>query len=76
MLNKLDYRSIQVVLTGIAVEHYVNDWIVAIEDISEQCREIYHLIENGKIEEATKLLPIEQIYPLPNELKKNIMYSL
>ncbi len=76
LLNKLDYRSIQVGLTGIAVKHYVNDWIVSIEDISEKCREIYHLIENNQIDEATKLLPVEMIYPLPNELKKNIMYSL
>ena len=74
-LNKLDYRSIQVGLTGIAVEKYVNDWVVSIEDISDNCKLIHSLILNKKIEEAKQLLPLENIYPLPNELKAKILYS-
>ena len=74
-LNKLDYRSIQVGLTGIAVEKYVNDWIVSIDDISEKCREIHSLILDKKIQEATQLIPLENIYPLPNNLKALILYS-
>ena len=74
-LDKLDYRSIQVGLTGIAIDKYVNDWIVSIEDISEKCRDIHSLILEKKIKEATQLLPLEYIYPLPNNLKQNIMYS-
>ncbi|MEW7278186.1 DUF4291 domain-containing protein [Aquimarina sp. 2201CG1-2-11] len=75
-LNKLDYRSIQVGLTGIAVEKYVNDWIVSIEDISDKSKHIHSLVLNNKIEEAKQLLPLENIYPLPNTFKENIMYSL
>ncbi len=74
-LNKLDYRSIQVGLTGIAVEKYVNYWIVSIEDISEKCRHIHSLILDKKIEEATKLLPLEIMYPLPDNLKNQILHS-
>ena len=74
-LDKLDYRSIQVGLTGIAIDKYVNDWIVSIEDISEKCRDIHSLILEKKIKEATQLLPLEYIYPLPNNLKQNIMHS-
>ena len=74
-LNNLDYRSIQVGLTGMAVEKYVNDWIVSIEDISKQCRKIHSLVLNKKIEEATLLLPLENLYPLPENLKTKILYS-
>lgn len=74
-LNKLDYRSIQVGLTGIAVEKYVNDWIVSIEDISDKCRHIHSLILDKKIEEANQLLPLEKIYPLSDNLKTKILYS-
>ncbi|GAA5042323.1 hypothetical protein GCM10011506_44310 [Marivirga lumbricoides] len=74
-LNNLDYRSIQVGLTGIAVEKYVNDWIVSIEDISDKCRQIHSLVLDKKIEEAKQLLPHENIYPLPDNLKTQILYS-
>ncbi|GGW49157.1 DUF4291 domain-containing protein [Arenibacter certesii] len=74
-LNNLDYRSIQVGLTGIAVEKFVNDWIVSIEDISEKCRHIHSLVLNKKIVEAKQLLPLEKVYPLPNNLKIRIHYS-
>lgn len=75
-LNKLDYRSIQVGLTGIAVEKYVNDWIVEIEDISEKCREIYSLILNNKIDEAKNLIPKEDNYSIPEEIAGIIDYSV
>lgn len=71
-LNNLSYRSIQVGLTGIAVENYVNEWIVGIEDISEKCRKIHSLILDKKTEEAKSLLPPENIYLLSDELKKII----
>jgi hypothetical protein len=71
-LNKLDYRTIQVGLTGIAVEKYVNEWVVSIEDISGKCRVIHDLILDNQTEQAKKLLPIENAYPLPNILKEKI----
>lgn len=71
-LNNLNYRSIQVGLTGVAVERYVNEWIVGIEDISEKCREIRSLILTKKTEEAISLLPLEKIYPTNEELNKII----
>jgi hypothetical protein len=75
-LNNLDYRSIQVGLTGIAVEKYVNEWIVAIEDISEKCQKIHSLILAKKTEEAISLLPHENIYPISDEIKVVIDHSL
>ena len=68
-LQNLNYRSIQIGLTGAAVKHYVNDWIVAIDDITPLCRQIHTLILDKKIEEAKSLLPLENIYPLSSTLK-------
>lgn len=64
----LHYRSIQVGLSGIAVEKYVTDWIVQIDHITEQCKYIYQLINENKITQAKDLLPHEQLYPLPENI--------
>lgn len=68
-LQNLNYRSIQIGLTGIAVEHYVNEWIVSIKDITPLCKQIHSLVLDKKIEEAKKMLPLENIYHLSDELK-------
>jgi hypothetical protein len=74
-LKNLNYRSIQIGLTGIAVKLYVNDWIVSIDDISPLCKKIHSLVLDKKIEEAKSLLPLENIYPLSDDLKEIIRYS-
>lgn len=74
-LNNLNYRSIQVGLTGVAVEKYVNKWIVNIEDISEKCLKIQSLVLDKKTEEAKSLLPPENIYFVPDDIKKIIGHS-
>lgn len=71
-LQNLNYRSIQIGLTGIAVEHYVYDWIEAIEDITPLCRKIRSLLLDKKIEDAKNLLPLENLYPLNEDLKNII----
>ncbi len=74
-LEKLDYRSIQVGLSGEAVTRYVNLWIVGIEDVSEKCREIHSLILTKKTEQAQQLLPVEMLYPIPEHIKSLILHS-
>lgn len=69
-LQNLKYRSIQIGLTGIAVDHYVNKWIVYVDDITPLCKRIHTLIIDKKMEEANNLLPFENVYPLNEELKK------
>ena len=63
----LDYRSIQIGLSGEAVSHYVSNWIVRIDDITPTAHDIYRLLQQ-KTEEATKqaklLCPDEQPYHL------------
>lgn len=68
LLQPLSCRSIQIGLSGIAVEKYISDWIVQIDDISEQCKHIHQLIKSDKINQAKDLLPLEQLYPLPDNI--------
>lgn len=67
-LQPLNYRSIQIGLSRIAVEKYITDWIVQVDDITDYCKEIYELINKNKISQAKDLLPNEQIYPLPENI--------
>jgi hypothetical protein len=71
-LQPLPYRSIQIGLTGIAVEKYVSEWITDIEDITAQCKQIHQLISEGKTEKANSLLPVEKYYPLPANIVTKI----
>lgn len=68
LLQPLSYRSIQIGLSGIAVEKYINDWIVSIEDITEYCKKLYNLVEKSEINQAKNLLFIEKKYSLPDEI--------
>jgi hypothetical protein len=71
-LNKLDYRSIQIGLSGEAVKKYINDWIVKIKEINPLCNEIQASLENNQTKQAVNILPNEKIYPLPDCIAKNI----
>jgi hypothetical protein len=74
-LQPVPYRSIQVGLSGLAVEKYTSEWIVQIDDITEHCKYIHQCIKEGKTSEAKDLLPIEKVYPLPDSIKEKINYS-
>ncbi|MBJ8551825.1 DUF4291 domain-containing protein [Acinetobacter bereziniae] len=62
LLEPLKYRTIQIGLSGIAVEHYINKWITGIIDITEEAKEISNLVVQHKFKEASLLLPNESIY--------------
>jgi hypothetical protein len=64
----LEHRSIQIGLGGIAVDEYVDNWIVAISDTTTLFRHVNQLIANNKTEEAKRLLPNETSYPLAADL--------
>lgn len=71
-LQPLDYRSIQIGLSDIAVEKYVQDWILQVDDITENTKFICQLINDGKINQANDLLPHEKLYPLPEKIALKI----
>lgn len=58
--NPLEYRSIQLGLRGNAVQKYVNDWIVSIEDITEYVKKLRE--QKGRGMNINSLLPTEWIY--------------
>jgi hypothetical protein len=64
-LKPLPYRSLQVGLSGEAVDRYVDDWTVAVTDITETVRRIHALLRAGDDRAAEAQLPVEEPYPLP-----------
>ena len=71
----ITYKSIQVGLSGIAIEKYAKEWTLQIEDISEKCKEIHQILINGEEEKAKMMLPQEEIYPIPLEILQVIKSS-
>jgi hypothetical protein len=69
-LNRLNYRSIQIGLSGEAVNRYVNEWIIRIKDITPIMRQIGEIVQSGNCdrEKCLSLIPIETPYPLSNEI--------
>jgi len=67
-LEPLPYRSIQIGIAGIAVTHYLNDWILAIERLTPLATEIHQLLRSGNESRALSLLPKESEYDLNPDL--------
>jgi hypothetical protein len=67
-MRPLEYRSLQVGLSGEAVDRYVDSWITGITDVTELAHSIHHLVHSGSLDEAAALLPKEQPYPLPLDI--------
>lgn len=65
-------KSIQVGLSRHIIEHYVNDWTVAIQDITPVVRKIYGFLQQGQEAKAKALLPRERVYPLPQTLVRRL----
>ncbi len=71
-LEKLDYRSIQIGLSGEAVKRYLTQWIVKITDITAQAAQINALRLNGQAKQAQDLLPEETIFTLPAAIRTQL----
>ncbi|MFC8850425.1 MULTISPECIES: DUF4291 domain-containing protein [unclassified Micromonospora] len=67
-LNALPYRSLQVGLSGEAVDRYVDDWTVAVTDITPTVERVRDLLRHGDDQAAAAQLPVEHVYPLPDRL--------
>jgi uncharacterized protein DUF4291 len=64
----LNFRAIQIGLSGEAVDRYVDEWITAVTDITPVMRDIAGLLATDQLHKAVKLVPHEPPYPLPAEL--------
>jgi hypothetical protein len=71
-LQALPYRSLQLGLSGEAVNRYVDDWTVAITDITPAIYDIRELLKAGDYQTAAARLPGERAYPLPDQLRPRI----
>lgn len=67
-LAALAHRSVQIGLCGEAVDRYLDEWIVAVTDVTDVARRVGELVARGSEDEATRLLPVERPYPLDAEL--------
>ncbi|OUC93894.1 DUF4291 domain-containing protein [Streptosporangium minutum] len=68
--NALPHRSIQIGLSGQAVDRYLDDWTVSITDVTDRVRDVRTALRDGQ--DVTALLPPERPYPLPVELARSI----
>ncbi|MFI6361675.1 DUF4291 domain-containing protein [Nocardia sp. NPDC050630] len=66
------YRSLQVGLSGEAVDAYVDTWITGIRDVTDQARRIHDLVTAGQLSAAAAALPVERPYPLAGETARPI----
>jgi Domain of unknown function (DUF4291) len=71
--SRLERRAIQLGLRGKFLEHYAQEWIVSIEDISEFVRQ-QHQYKGGNWEDL--LVPRESVYPVADaEVAKRLQLS-
>ena len=74
-IGMLDYRSIQIGISGKLSSTWANEWVVEIEDVTERAKMLKTAIEeDAKIEvgELVKrgLVPEERVYEVPDELRR------
>ena len=70
--NPLEHRSIQIGLTGEAIQRYVNEWFVNFEEITDHAREVKALIDAGDLAAVQAALPHERALVLPDSLASHI----
>lgn len=71
-LGVLPYRSLQVGLSDEAVDHYVDEWTIAVTDVTASARRIHERLRAGDECAAAALLPPERPYPLPSGVAAGI----
>jgi hypothetical protein len=71
-LRALPWRSLQLGLSGEAVDRYVDEWTVAISDVTDRAHRVRALLRDGDTGAAATLLPAERPYPLPADLAARI----
>ncbi|KAJ5801733.1 uncharacterized protein N7518_003801 [Penicillium psychrosexuale] len=71
-LRSLDYRSIQIGLSGEAVGRYIDEWIVSVTDVTDTMRLIDGYLKDGKVDEAKGCLPEETLFVLPEDLQESL----
>jgi hypothetical protein len=70
-LDPLPWRSLQVGLKGVALDKYVDQWIVDLRDITEKVHNLKDQTPENRLD-----LPVEAPYPLPASIAATIGAAL
>lgn len=65
--KKLEHRSIQVGIGRQVISEYVEDWILALTDLTPLANKIRRLCDEGRADRGKKLLPRERPYEVSND---------
>ena len=71
-LERLEHRSIQIGLSGIAVEKYVDEWIQGISDVTDLARTLESAVATDDVASIQSLLPVELPYSVPIDIQSRI----
>ena len=76
-LSKLDYRSIQIGITGSFVQQLTDEWIESIEDVTDIARKLKERLDRepnvGEAELVDSgLNPHERPYTMPDDIRKKL----
>jgi hypothetical protein len=69
----LNYFSIQVGLSRHIIREYVEEWVVAIEDLTPRVRKMHDLLQGGQADKARRQLPPEPVYPVTAEIGRRLL---
>jgi hypothetical protein len=48
------------------------EWILELQELPEECKEIHRMIKEGKTEKAKEAIPTETAYPFPHSVARKI----
>ncbi|MCY1044758.1 DUF4291 domain-containing protein [Corallococcus sp. bb12-1] len=68
----LPHDSIQVGLSRAVIQRFVDDWTVSITDLTPLTQKLRKHLDDGRADQATRLLPKESVYPVPPELARRL----
>ena len=70
-LHKLEHRAIQIGIRGKTVHHYVHDWIIGLEEVTQLARELKDAVKS----KSTRLpeVPEETVYDVPDHIAARLL---
>ncbi|RKH41123.1 DUF4291 domain-containing protein [Corallococcus sicarius] len=68
----LPHDSIQVGLSRAVIQRFVEEWTVSITDLTPLVQKLRKHLDEGRADQATRLLPKEAVYPVPAEVARRL----
>ncbi|RKH12981.1 DUF4291 domain-containing protein [Corallococcus sp. CA053C] len=68
----LPHDSIQVGLSRAIIQRFVDEWTVSITDLTPLVTKLRKHLDDGRADQATRLLPKEAVYPVPPEIARRL----